>query len=193
MNCFRLVSVINGNIKNIITSFLTKKVIIYIVHVFLITTFVVELQSRVCNLRVMKNYIQHPGVVESIDKNKVIVKITQKTSCSDCHAKSVCLSSDKKEKIIEIIDASGKYTLNEEVVISAQSSMGHLAVVLAFILPLVLVVVTLYTGVKISGNEGISGLIGLSVLVPYFFTLYILRDKLKKNFEFTLSKADTDD
>ena len=137
-----------------------------------------------------KDYIRHKGVVESIEKHKVLVKILQKTTCSDCHAKSVCLSSDRKEKTIEVYDNSGRFCLNEEVIVSVQSSMGHLAVILAFIIPLTLVVTTIFACLKISGNEGISGLIGLSVLVAYYFVLYFCRDKLKKSFVFTLSKAE---
>ena len=158
----------------------------------LITTFAVKLQSRVCNLAIMsKDFIRHKGVIESIENHKTLVRIIQKTACSDCHAKTVCMSSDKKEKIIEIHDDSGIFVINEEVIVSAQTSMGYLAVFIAFIIPLVIVVATIFTSVKISGDEGISGLIGLSILVPYYFVLYIFRDKLKRNFIFTLSKVET--
>ena len=137
-----------------------------------------------------KDFIRHPGIVESIEKHKVTVRITQKAACSDCHAKSVCLSSDRKEKLIDVYDSSGKYTLNEEVVVSAQSSIGFFAVILAFVAPLVLVIITLFAGIKISGDEGISGLIGLSILIPYYFILYIFRGNLNKKFVFTLSKME---
>jgi Positive regulator of sigma E activity len=136
--------------------------------------------------------IRHQGVIERIEKHKVFIKIIQKAACSDCHAKSACMSSDKKEKIIEVYDDSGKFSIHEDVIVSTQSSMGHLAVIIAFIIPLILVVAAIFVGIKISGKEGISGLIGLSILVPYYYMLYIFRDKLKKNFVFTLSKMDYD-
>ena len=139
----------------------------------------------------IKDYIQHQGIVNSIEKHKVLVKITQKTACSDCHAKSACISSDKKEKIIEVYDNSGQYALNEDVIVSAQSSIGLLAVALAFVLPLIIVATTIFAGIKISGNEAISGLTGLSMLIPYYFILYLFRNKLKRSFVFTLSKAIT--
>jgi len=155
----------------------------------LITIFAPKLQSRVCNLAIMtKDYIQHQGIVDSIEKHKVLVRIVQKTACSDCHAKSACLSSDRKEKIIEVDDDSGQFVLNEDVIVSAQSSMGLLAVALTFVIPLVLVALTIFAGIKISGNEALSGLIGLFTLVPYYFTIYVLRDRLKKRFVFTISK-----
>ena len=100
------------------------------------------------------------------------------------------MSSDRKEKIIEIYDESGRFGINEEVIVSARSSMGHFAVILAFIIPLVLVVATIFAGIKISGEEGISGLIGLLILVPYYFILHLFSDKLKRNFVFSLSKME---
>ncbi|MDR2916757.1 MAG: SoxR reducing system RseC family protein [Tannerella sp.] len=135
-----------------------------------------------------KDYIRHQGKVERIEKHKVYVRIEQKAACSDCHAKSVCLASDKKDKIIEVNDNSGCYSLQEDVIISARSSMGLFAVIIAFAIPLILVIVSLIAGMNTSGNEVIGGLVGLSVLIPYYFILYLFRDKLKKKFIFTLSK-----
>lgn len=136
-----------------------------------------------------KDYIRHQGRIEKIEKHKVYVKIEQKAACSDCHAKSVCLASDKKDKIIEVNDDSGCYSPQEDVIISARSSMGFFAVFIAFAIPLILVIISLVIGMNMTSNEGIGGLIGLSILIPYYFTLYLFRDKLKKKFIFTLSKT----
>ena len=136
-----------------------------------------------------KDYIRHQGIVDSIEKHKVFVKIIQKAACSDCHARTVCLSTDKKEKIIEVSDDTGNYSIDEEVIVSVQSSMGLSAVALAFVIPLILVVATIFTGVKISGNEALSGLAGIMILAFYYLTLYFFRNKLSRNFVFSLSKA----
>jgi sigma-E factor negative regulatory protein RseC len=137
----------------------------------------------------MEDLIQHQGIVEKIEKHKVFVRIEQKAACSACHARSACLASDKKEKIIEIDDTSGMFTANEPVIVSAHSSAGLLAVLIAFAVPFVLVIIAFITGMNQSGNEAIGGPVGLSVLVPYYFILYIFRYKLKKKFVFSLSKV----
>jgi sigma-E factor negative regulatory protein RseC len=135
-----------------------------------------------------QNYIRHLGKVERIEKHKVYVRIEQNAACSDCHAQSVCLASDKKEKIIEINDYSESYSLREEVIVTARSSMGLFAVLIAFVIPLLLVIISLIAGLNLSRNEVVGGLIGLSILVPYYLILYFFRDRLKRNFIFTLSK-----
>jgi sigma-E factor negative regulatory protein RseC len=137
----------------------------------------------------MEDLIQHQGRIEKIEKQKVFVKIEQKTACSACHARSACLASGKKEKIIELDDTSGMYAMHETVIISVRSSAGLLAAVIAFAIPLALVIIAFITGMGLSGSEGIGGLAGLSVLVPYYFTVSVFRDKLKKKFTFSLSKC----
>ena len=46
----------------------------------------------------------------------------------------------KKDKIIEVPDRSGRFHVNEVVIICGQNSMGLQAVLLAFVIPLVIVV-----------------------------------------------------
>lgn len=137
----------------------------------------------------MRDNIRHRGKVEKVGKHKVFVRIEQQAACSACHARTACLASDKKEKIIEVDDDSGLYSVDEQVFVSAQPATGLLAVAVAFVIPLALVIIALIAGTGKSGNEAVGGLAGLSVLIPYYLILYALRDKLKKKFVFTLSKA----
>ena len=121
----------------------------------------------------MHKNVLHPGIVERVDTNRVFVRITQYSACAGCHAKSACTLSDKKEKLVEIEDASGDYHPGEAVVIIGQSSMGMEAVLWAFAVPVILMLIAVVAGL---------------VLIPYYIVLYVLRDKLKKRFVFNLKK-----
>jgi len=136
----------------------------------------------------MNKGIQHTGIIEKIEHPRIYVRIVQQSACSECHARSVCSSSDSKTKLIEIEDNSGKFEINEEVLICGQYSTGMYAVWLAFVLPLFLLVTVSVTGTKLSGNEITGGLAGLFILIPYYFIIYLMRDKMKNKFIFTLSK-----
>ena len=136
----------------------------------------------------MSESINHNGVIEKVDGDTVYVKIIQQSACSGCHAKSMCAASESKEKIIEVSDNSGRFHKNEEVLLCGQSSLGMQAVLLAFVLPLIVVVMTIVIGTSMQWEETTSGLTGLLLLVPYYCILYFLRDKLKKRFIFTLKK-----
>ena len=136
----------------------------------------------------MHKSIQHTGFIEKIEHPRIYVRIVQQSACSECHAKSFCISSDSQIKTIEIEDHSGNFTLNEQVVICGSYAMGMQAVWLAFVLPLLLIVSLVATGTILFENELIGGLAGLSVLFPYYIILYLMRNKLKQKFVFTLSK-----
>ena len=145
---------------------------------------------RFCNVEItnMSESINHTGFVEKIDGDTVFVRITQQSACSGCHAQSMCSASEKKDKIIEVPDRSGRFHINEEVQLCGQSSLGLQAVLLAFVFPLIIVFAAIVTGTSMQWEETTSGLTGLLLLVPYYCILYFLRDKLKKRFIFTLKK-----
>jgi sigma-E factor negative regulatory protein RseC len=136
----------------------------------------------------MNRGIQHAGIVEKIEHPRVYVRIVQQSACSECHAKTVCSSADSKMKTIEIEDRSGKFEIDEEVLICGHYSTGMYAVWLAFVLPLILIVLAAVAGTTIWGNEIAGGLTGLFILIPYYGMIYLMRDRLKRKFVFTLSK-----
>ena len=145
---------------------------------------------RFCNVEItnMSESINHNGIIEKIDGDTAYVRIIQQSACSGCHAQSMCAASESKVKIIEVPDNSGKFTVNENVLLCGRSSLGLQAVLLAFILPLLIVVAAIVTGTSMQWEETTSGLTGLLLLVPYYCILYFFRDKLKRRVIFTLKK-----
>lgn len=139
----------------------------------------------------MSENISHIGVIEKIEESTVHVKIVQQSACSECHAQSMCCASESKDKIIDIQDSSGVFQAGEKVMIYGQSSMGLLAVFLAFVIPIILVVSIIAWGTNRQWDESITGLAGLLFLIPYYWILYLLRDRLKKRFVFTLRKLNS--
>ncbi len=139
----------------------------------------------------MNGTIHHTGRVERISSDTVFVRITQRSACSGCHAQAMCSASEQKDKIIEVPDRSGQFAVNEEVVLTGETRLGMEAVVLAFVIPLVIVVAMVAIGFSLGWDESLSGLIGLLLLIPYYGLLYLLRDRLKRRFVFTLRKLNS--
>ena len=144
-----------------------------------------------CNVEItnMSESINHNGRIEKIEGDTIFVRIIQQSACSGCHAKGMCSASDQKEKVIEVNDPnSDRFHINEEVTLCGQSSLGLQAVLLAFVFPLIIVVAAIVAGNYLQWDETTSGLTGLLLLVPYYCILYLLREKLKRKFIFTLKK-----
>ncbi len=125
--------------------------------------------------------IEHEGVVKDVDAGKVKVGITSHSACGNCHAKTACSLSDKKEKIIEIDDATGRFEKGNHVKIAIQKNQGLKAVFWAYILPFIIFLTTLFAGSYFFKDELIAGLVALIAMAPYYIALYFLKKYFSKS------------
>ena len=133
------------------------------------------------------NTIKHLGIVENIQGSHLSVRIVQTSACGACSAKGDCSSADSKDKIIDIMDtAAASYQVGERVMVVGETSMGMMAVVLAFIIPFVLLIFSLFLFMSLIGNELYAALLSLAILVPYYFILWLNKTRLKQKFSFTI-------
>ena len=133
------------------------------------------------------NTIKHLGIVENIQGSHLSVRIVQTSACAACSVKGHCSSADSKDKIIDIIDtAAASYQVGENVMVVGETSMGMQAVALAFIIPFVLLIFSLFLFMALMENELYSALLSLAILIPYYFILWLNKTRLKQKFSFTI-------
>ncbi len=136
----------------------------------------------------MSKKIEHSGVVREINGTDVKVEIIQMSACSSCHANGACSAADKDEKIIDAVNENLSLKVGDPVIITGENSTGLLAVLIAFVIPFILILLSLIITGKFTQNEITSGLISLSILVPYFIIVSMFNKKLKKKFTFYISE-----
>ena len=131
--------------------------------------------------------IRHEGVVNSIDGQRVTVRILQVSACSGCQASRICRAAESKEKLVEV-EMSGAENLRvgQEVTVVAGERMGITAVLLAFGLPLLLLLLALITAMGLTGSEKLAAIASIGVLVPYYIVLFLCRGRIKKDFGFRI-------
>lgn len=136
----------------------------------------------------MTNTIEHKGVIQEINNAQILVRIIQTTACSSCSANNFCPASEKKEKEIEIpnIYSKAQFSKGEVVKVIGKSSLGFNAVLLAFVIPFILVIVALFVFMRLLDDELYSAIISLACLAPYYFVLWLCRNRLKKIFMFKI-------
>ncbi|MEA3448051.1 MAG: SoxR reducing system RseC family protein [Bacteroidota bacterium] len=134
-----------------------------------------------------KTQVEHKGIVDHCRDNTVFVKILAESACVSCKLHSIC-GVDTKEKIIEINNTTDIYKKGEPVVVSISEKHGYKALFIGYLLPFIVSLTTLILCVKLTGNEGLSGLLALVILAPYFLMLRFLRHRLKKSFRFNINK-----
>jgi len=136
-----------------------------------------------------KDIIIHPGIVQSAEGDTVQVMILAQSACSHCDMKSLCAAADMKEKIIEARNnPADRFEQGEKVNVVMQRGLGSKAVLIGYFLPFLIVVGALVILIEYTGNEALSGLIALGLLLPYYMIIYKMSDRLKKKFYFSVEK-----
>jgi sigma-E factor negative regulatory protein RseC len=132
--------------------------------------------------------IEHEGIVKEINKDSVVVNFSQISACSACHAKGVCGASSIKEQKINISKTTDSFQIGEKVTIILHESLGLKAVLVGYIIPLILFLAVLITLQALTINELIIGIASISSFIPYYFILFLLKNKIDKTFCFTIKK-----
>ncbi len=132
--------------------------------------------------------VQHQGVIKRITPKVIYVKILALGACASCNAKGMCNTAEMEEKTIEVVNDGRGYKTGEHVVVIMDKKLGTQAVLLGYFYPFLILLGVLIIMISISGNEGLSALLALGVLVPYYYVIYLFRNKLKKKFTFRLNK-----
>jgi len=137
---------------------------------------------------VTETIIRHKALVKKVNGDTMTVTITNQSACAACHAKGVCTVADFQEKEIEITPIQSNYEPGQQVTVLFRESAGFTALFYGYILPFLLVLLTLIVIFPLTNNELLSGLLALAVLIPYYTTLYFFRHNLKKVFKFEVEE-----
>ena len=135
--------------------------------------------------------IIHPGIIEEVTGEKILVKILSQSACSTCMAKGTCSVAEVEEKIIEVEAAKGDvWKAGQQVMVRMQQSLGLKAVFLGYLLPLIVLVVSTIVFLSLLKNEGWAALLSILMLGPYYAVLYFFRGLLKKTFSFRIEEQE---
>ena len=131
--------------------------------------------------------ISHEGIITKITDDLLEVKITAQSACALCHAKSACGMGEQAEKILNVPRPEGQeFQLMQKVKVIMAINQGNKAAVLAYLIPIIVLLVALFVCLGLGLGEGLSALISVAALVPYYIILYTQRDKLKRRFEYRI-------
>ncbi len=129
------------------------------------------------------------ATVTQVENNTVYLKMRSCAACQGCAAKEYCGLSETVDKQLSVqTPEASLFQVGEEVDLIINSGQGLKAVILGYVLPLFLLVGTIVIATLLGISEFISGISGIIVLIPYYFGLFLLKDKLKNAFQFKIAK-----
>ena len=131
--------------------------------------------------------ISHEGIVTKITDDELEIKILAQSACAACHAKSACGMGEQAEKILTVPRPKDKeFSINQKVNVKMAIGQGNKAAILAYLIPIILLLAVLFVCLGLGLNEGLAALLGIVALIPYYIVLYLKRDKLKQKFEYNV-------
>lgn len=133
----------------------------------------------------MSEHITHEGIIDHIENDTIFVRIVSKSACSACHSKSMCSVSEMTEKLVEVQSSDSDYAAGQEVNVILDQTLGNKAVVLGYLLPFFVLIITLVVASSFL-DELWAGLSAIGILLPYYLLLFIFKQKLRSTFYFRI-------
>jgi positive regulator of sigma E activity len=131
------------------------------------------------------NTIEHPGIVEKTEGNKVWVNIMPQSACGSCHSKTYCGMAEVANKLIETrASLHQTYLPGQQVTVALRKSLGYKALFLGYMFPFLLILFSLMITLHITGNELVAALISISTMIPYYSILFFRKEKIRASFQF---------
>ena len=132
--------------------------------------------------------IAHAGRIVEITPEFTTVEILSESACGSCHAAGLCGLSEVKRKAVLVPTRGIDRKVGDEVNVCLRASMGLKAVAIAYVGPLgvLLAVVLALQGAGV--GDLLSGLAGIGAAGLYYLLVYLLRDRLGKEYSFYIKE-----
>lgn len=127
----------------------------------------------------MSKCVTHEGVVRAVKDGVLSVEVGRATACQSCSSRSRCTMGNGDTVMVDVPAGSGTFAPGDRVQVSLSSDVGRRAVVIAYVLPLLLLVVAVVSFVSFFRcSEIVSIIAAFAVLALYYLVIYILRHRL---------------
>ena len=137
----------------------------------------------------MNKQIKHIGTVVRVGEGEISVLVERGTACKHCENKKSCSMTSEPNQIVTVKDKNYQaYAAGETVNVSISTSLGMKAVVLAYLLPLLVLMLSLVLGFYCFSSELLQIVFALIPTVSYYIVLYQFRHKIEQRFRLMISK-----
>ncbi|MBR3652811.1 MAG: SoxR reducing system RseC family protein [Bacteroidales bacterium] len=131
--------------------------------------------------------ISHRGRIVAITPEVTTVEIVSESACAACHARGLCSLGDSTVKQVELPTRGwDNYSVGQEVNVVLRASMGHKAVWLAYVIPLLIMVAALLGTLAAGGPELLAGLLAIVAIALYYLVIWLLRGRLRNEYIFNI-------
>jgi sigma-E factor negative regulatory protein RseC len=130
--------------------------------------------------------ITHEGIVLKAPGNGTAeVEIITGSACSGCHAKSACSLGSTDVRTVNV-KSEANLRPGDKVTVVMEKSQGFRALAIGYVIPF-LILVAVFAALTVAGaGELSSALLSFGSLVVYYFSVWLMRSRIDKKFEFKI-------
>lgn len=129
------------------------------------------------------------GIVRAVNGDNIEVEIIVSSACSECHAKSICIPTDHRRETVTAQSLYGEqFKPGEKVQLVFKGSAGNKAVVLAYLLPFLILMIALFGTYAITKNELAGVIVSIAFVVIYYIVLKTQNKKIEQKFQFFVKR-----
>lgn len=136
----------------------------------------------------MAKIMEHEARIVAVypDEKRVEAEMMVSSACGNCKAKAVCGGGESQvRQVSAYTDHPEIYNVGDEVTIAIEQIMGFKAIIFSYIVPLVVMLLTLLLTHSRYGDL-IAGLSALGSCAIYFVVLAFFRKRLEKVIVFSV-------
>lgn len=135
-----------------------------------------------------KGTIRQSATVIRVDASEIEVEVCRPDACAACKAKSVCSEGGGQGKRMTLLNDGQGYRVGEQITLVMRRSSGLKAVVIAYLVPVFLIVAVLLIFQATHLNETLSALLTLAILGLYFLVIRLLGGRIKRELTIEIEK-----
>ena len=117
----------------------------------------------------------------------VVIEVSE--ACGSCASRKACaMGASEKREITIHTDEAASYSIGEVVNVGTRRSLGAVAVILCYIVPLMVLLVAIIVANILGCSDGIAALVALCSIAIYYALLALFRNRIAKKVTFTINK-----
>lgn len=132
--------------------------------------------------------IKHLGVVDEVTERTISIRITSTSACDACGARQACSMADQVDKLLRIPNTGIAVVKGETVNVVMEASAGYWSVFLAYVIPILLLVLGIALFTLLSLADVAAVLLSLALVAAYYAILFWLRKPLERKFAMRIEK-----
>jgi sigma-E factor negative regulatory protein RseC len=138
--------------------------------------------------RIVKETVRQSATVLRVEASTIEVEVCRPEACAACKARGVCSEGGGAGKRMTLVNDGQGYAVGERITLVLRRSAGLKAVVIAYLVPVFLIVGALLAFQAAQVRDTVAALATLGMVGLYFLSVRLLRGRIDRGMTIEIEK-----